>query len=316
MSLERIGRKKADTGTYRDIFSAKEIRSLLYYQNAGKNIVLSDNEKHLEKFYSIENAYEVINMLMFDDIGSEQVRLSAEGRWMDPDILNNMNELLDVYCNLYSAICKYTYLIKKRAVYTYRDDRRYTYLHMKTHKFNESFLSATLNEKKQMNLFQEKEDLTFFEFKVDQSIEYLDINEVLGEMSKYPVYHVDRIVRETGKMFNDQSHIIYVNSQIKDETALGKLMHDFTCTNAKDMYYEVLADRVHYFKEDEKGVAIMCKAMEDMRNEAAREAEKMKAIRMARLMIEDGKLNYEDIAMYTELTLEEVEKIALEKKSA
>ena len=37
-----------------------------------------------------------------------------------------------------------------------------------------------------MNLFQEKEDLTFFEFKVDQSIEYLDINEVLGEMSKYP----------------------------------------------------------------------------------------------------------------------------------
>ena len=186
MSLERIGRKKADNGTYRDIFSAKEIRSLLYYQNAGKNIVLSDNEKHLEKFYAIENAYEVINMLMFDDIGSEQVRLSAEGRWMDPDILNNMNELLDVYCNLYSAICKYTYLIKKRAVYTYRDDRRYTYLHMKTHKFNESFLSATLNEKKQMNLFQEKEDLTFFEFKVDQSIEYLDINEVLGEMSKYP----------------------------------------------------------------------------------------------------------------------------------
>lgn len=117
-------------------------------------------------------------------------------------------------------------------------------------------------------------------------------------------------------MFNDQSHIIYVNSQIKDGTALGKLMHDFTCTNAKDMYYEVLADRVHYFKEDEKGVAIMCKAMEDMRNEAAREAEKMKAIRMARLMIEDGKLSYEDIVMYTELTLEEVERIAMEKKSA
>ena len=143
---------------------------------------------------------------------------------------------------------------------------------------------------------------------------FITENDVLGE--NLPIYHVDRIIRETGKMFNDESHIIYVNSQIKDETALGKLMHDFTCTNAKDMYYEVLADRVHYFKEDEEGVAIMCKAMEDMRNEAAREAEKMKAIRMARLMIEDGKLSYEDIAMYTELTLEEVEKIALEKKSA
>ena len=93
-------------------------------------------------------------------------------------------------------------------------------------------------------------------------------------------------------------------------------MHDFSCTSAEEMHYQILADRVRYFKEDTEGVATLCKAMEDMRNEAAREAEKMKAIRMARLMIEDGKLSYEDIAMYTELTLEEVEKIALEKKSA
>ncbi len=88
--------------------------------------------------------------------------------------------------------------------------------------------------------------------------------------------------------------------------------HDFACTNAKDMYYEVLADRVHYFKEDEKGGAVMCKAMEDMRNEAA----KMKAVHIARLMLDGGKLSYEDIAAYTELTIEEVEKIASEKKSA
>ena len=96
---------------------------------------------------------------------------------------------------------------------------------------------------------------------------FITENDVLGE--NLPIYHVDRIIRETGKMFNDESHIIYVNSQIKDETALGKLMHDFACTNTKDMYYEVLADRVHYFKEDEKGVAVMCKAMEDMRNESS-----------------------------------------------
>ena len=67
-----------------------------------------------------------------------------------------------------------------------------------------------------------------------------------------PIYHVDRIVRETGEMFGDESHIIYVNSQVKDQTALGKLMHDFSCINAKDMHYKILADRVRYFKEDEK----------------------------------------------------------------
>ena len=85
------------------------------------------------------------------------------------------------------------------------------------------------------------------------------------------IYHVDRTVRETGTFFNDQAHIVYVNSQIKDETALGKLMHDFFCTNSKDMYYPVLANRVWYFKENEKGVATMCRAMEQMRDETAAE---------------------------------------------
>ena len=45
-----------------------------------------------------------------------------------------------------------------------------------------------------------------------------------------PIYHIRRMVEETGAVFNDQSHIVYVNSQIKDETARGKLMHDFFCT--------------------------------------------------------------------------------------
>ena len=96
-----------------------------------------------------------------------------------------------------------------------------------------------------------------------------------------PIYHIDRTVKETGELFGDESHIIYVNSQIKDESALGKLMHDFSCTDAKDMKYKILADRVRYFKEDEKGVATMCRAMEEMRNETARETEHAKAINKA-----------------------------------
>lgn len=86
-----------------------------------------------------------------------------------------------------------------------------------------------------------------------------------------PIYHIDRVVRETGKLFEDEEHIKYVNSQIKDETKLGRLMHDFSCTDAKDMYNKVLADRVRYFKEDERGVEIMCREMEIMRNQAHEE---------------------------------------------
>ena len=98
---------------------------------------------------------------------------------------------------------------------------------------------------------------------------FITENDILK--SGLPIYHIDRTVKETGESFEDGAHIIYVNSQIKNETELGKLMHDFLCTNAEDMNYSVLADRVRYFKEDEKGVSTMCKAMEDMRNEAHEE---------------------------------------------
>lgn len=185
MEPDRIGTKQRVRGTYKDVFSDKEIRSLLYYQNSCANISLADDEKDLKKFYSIENAYEVINMLLFDDISSEQARLCAEKRMINQDILNNMSELLEVYCNLYSAICKYTYLIRKESAYTYRDDRYCTYIHMNMHKFNESFLSTTLNTKKKKNSFQKKDRLTFFEFQVDSKVECLNMNDVLGEKSKY-----------------------------------------------------------------------------------------------------------------------------------
>ena len=116
-----------------------------------------------------------------------------------------------------------------------------------------------------------------------------------------PIYHIDRTVKETGELFGDESHIIYVNSQIKDESALGKLMHDFYCTDPKDMNYKILAERVRYFKEDEKGVATMCRVMEDMRNETARE----ERIAMAQRLLKLGKLSYEEIAETAVLTVEE-----------
>ena len=125
-----------------------------------------------------------------------------------------------------------------------------------------------------------------------------------------PIYHVDRTVRETGTVFNDQAHIVYVNSQIKDETALGKLMHDFFCTNSKDMNYSILAQRVRYFKADTKGVAAMCRAMEKMRDETEHET----SIKHALAMLADG-VPREKVAKYTDLSIEEVRALA-EKKSA
>jgi len=93
-------------------------------------------------------------------------------------------------------------------------------------------------------------------------------------------------------------------------------MYDFSCTNVKDMNYKILADRVRYFKEDLKGVENMCGVLEEMRmevaREARREAEHAKAIRVAKGMLQSGKLSYEEIAKIAELPINEVK--SLEEK--
>lgn len=99
-----------------------------------------------------------------------------------------------------------------------------------------------------------------------------------------PIYHIDRVVAETGELFGDKAHIIYVNSEITDETSLGRLMHDFRCVNAEDMHYSNLSKRVDYFKNSKEGVEIMCREMEQMREAARKEGQEEERERMAKLM--------------------------------
>ena len=82
------------------------------------------------------------------------------------------------------------------------------------------------------------------------------------------VYPIERMNMVTNAPFNDREHILYVNGQYNGDDDLGRLMHDFLCNDPDEMHYELLAERSRYFKEDPKGVSEMCKAMEDMRNEA------------------------------------------------
>lgn len=89
-----------------------------------------------------------------------------------------------------------------------------------------------------------------------------------------PIYHIERMIRESGKLFGDMEHIIYVDGETEDDTDLGLLMHDFRCTQAKDMHYPLLARRVRYFKETERGRDSMCKIMEEYADEVASERER------------------------------------------
>ena len=144
----------------------------------------------------------------------------------------------------------------------------------------------------------------------DTYVVFITEHDVIGDGQ--PIYRIDRYISGSGKKFEDGSHIIYVNGEYRDETPIGKLMHDFSCTDPNDMYFEELAERVRFFKESKEGVLTMCRAMEDMRNESLKEGRRQgmqkgrteeKNLTVLR-MLEIGKYALEEIAAISGLTLE------------
>ena len=123
-----------------------------------------------------------------------------------------------------------------------------------------------------------------------------------------PIYVIKRTIEGTGEDFKDGSFIIYVNGAYRDNTPLGKLMHDFACANLKEMHYNVLRETVSYFKETKEGKEYMCEILDEIRRESRKEGRKegvnntFKAISM----LKSGKYALEDIASASKLSLDEV----------
>ncbi|MEY8516609.1 PD-(D/E)XK nuclease family transposase [Lachnospiraceae bacterium 29-84] len=155
-----------------------------------------------------------------------------------------------------------------------------------------------------VNLLKKGED---FDKLPETWVIFITENDIMGK--GLPLYPIERCFLGTGERFEDGSHILYVNGAYRGESAIGKLMHDFSCTDAADMYYGTLADRVRFFKESKEGIEIMCQAMEDMRNQTLKEG----AINSAKRMLADGILTLEKIAEYAGLPLDEVKKLKAER---
>ncbi len=73
----------------------------------------------------------------------------------------------------------------------------------------------------------------------------------------------------------------------------------------KYIFSLTLAARVRFFKESKEGIEIMCRAMEDMRNQTLKEG----MISVAKKMLEDGTITLEKIAEFVGLSVEEVRKL-------
>lgn len=163
-----------------------------------------------------------------------------------------------------------------------------------------------------VNLLEKGND---FEALPETYVIFITENDVIGLGEA--IYEIERCFVKSGKRFGDGSHILYVNGSYRDDSPVGKLMHDFSCTDPSDMCYNVLADRVRFFKESKEGIAVMCKVLDDMRRQSYQEGmaegknknRKETALNLLKL----GTISLDDISFATGLSLDEVKKLNKDK---
>lgn len=116
--------------------------------------------------------------------------------------------------------------------------------------------------------------------------------------------------------FDDGCNIMYVNGDYRGDNALGRLMHDFSTPDADKMYFNELASKVRFHKQDEQGVEMASKIVEEYGDIRAAEAlkigiqqgEEKKAIEDARNLYANG-VSIELIAKSLKMTEEQVKEI-------
>lgn len=88
------------------------------------------------------------------------------------------------------------------------------------------------------------------------------------------IYHIDRVIRETGDVVENGVHEIYVNTEVDDKTTIAELMQYFKKSEGVHPKFKKLCDRVDYYKYEGKGVKIMATLFEQYVAEERMEARK------------------------------------------
>ena len=117
----------------------------------------------------------------------------------------------------------------------------------KKERYNNSMMGA--------NLLKKGED---FDKLPETRVIFITENDVMGKGLQF--YPIERCFLENGKRFKSVSHILYINGAYHSNTSIGKLMHYFSYTDAADMYYVTLANRVRFFKGSKEEIVIFVPA--------------------------------------------------------
>ena len=108
------------------------------------------------------------------------------------------------------------------------------------------------------------------------------------------IYHIEKIIKETGTFVDDGFHEIFVNTSVDDGTNISALMRCMMQKEVNDSHFPKLVDRVKFLKTSEGGKRVVCEIMENMIaeavSEASNEANTKAVINMLRLKVDEDEI--------------------------
>ena len=136
--------------------------------------------------------------------------------------------------------------------------------------------------------------------------------------SSKTLYHIDRVIRETGKAVDNGFEEVYVNAEIDDDSDVARLMNVFnTDTAYDDVKFPVTSAYKRKYKTTEEGVREMCEVIERNRAEGRAEGRAIGLIEGKAELITNmlkNQMKPEQIGKIANMTVEQI--ISIGKKAA
>ena len=111
-----------------------------------------------------------------------------------------------------------------------------------------------------------------FEFVPDVCVVFISRFDIFK--GKLPLYHVDRVIRETGEVINNGFEEVYVNSVIDNGSDVSQLMKVFTEGDCYNDKFPKTSSIKRRYKETEGGIREMSGLIEQLKLEWISEGEK------------------------------------------
>lgn len=121
-----------------------------------------------------------------------------------------------------------------------------------------------------LQVILEEDGLTVLDVVVQSSKRNISEHDFIG--GAHTIYHVDKVIRETGGLVDDGLHELYVNTKVKDGSKISDLMECFIQREMVDNKdFPAVSRRLRELKTTEGGAGAVCDIVKKLVDEGRAE---------------------------------------------